>query len=188
MGKRLSKIYTRTGDDGTTGLGVKGRVKKDSARIEAIGTVDELNSMIGLLIAHGVPELIGNILTEVQHRLFDLGGELSMPEHLFIRSEQTTWLEKALDKLNKDLPSLEDFILPGGGKAASICHVARTICRRAERSLVSLAGEEEVGEDCRAYVNRLSDLLFVMARILARHENGSEVLWQHSRQPPDLED
>ncbi|MCB1757580.1 MAG: cob(I)yrinic acid a,c-diamide adenosyltransferase [Gammaproteobacteria bacterium] len=187
MGKRLSKIYTRTGDDGTTGLGVKGRVAKDSARIEAIGTVDELNSMIGLLIAQGVPELIGRILNEVQHRLFDLGGELCMPGHQFIQQEQIDWLEKALDKLNEDHPALEDFILPGGGKAAAICHVARTVCRRAERSVVTLARDEDVEAGCRGYLNRLSDLLFVMARVLARHERGSEVLWQHIREPVNLD-
>lgn len=186
MGKRLSKIYTRTGDDGTTGLGTKGRVNKDSERITAIGTVDELNSMIGLLIAEGVPDLIENILGEVQHRLFDLGGELCMPGHKFIQAEQVEWLEKALDKLNEDLPALEDFILPGGGKAAAVCHVARTICRRAERCVVSLSREEEVEADARGYLNRLSDLLFVMARVIARKDNGSEVLWQHQREPVDL--
>lgn len=186
MGKRLSKIYTRTGDDGTTGLGVKGRVAKDSARITAIGTVDELNSTIGLLIAEGTPELIGKILHEVQHRLFDLGGELCMPGEKFIQKEYIEWLEKALDKLNEDLPALEDFILPGGGKAAAVCHVARTVCRRAERSVVTLASEEEVEAECRGYLNRLSDLLFVMARILAREANGSEVLWQHQREPVEL--
>ncbi len=186
MGKRLSKIYTRTGDDGTTGLGVKGRVGKDSARIDAIGTVDELNSFIGLLIAQGVPELIGKILNEVQHRLFDLGGELCMPGQQFIQQEQIDWLEKALDKLNRDLPALQDFILPGGGKAAAICHIARTVCRRAERCLVALAREEEVQAESQAYLNRLSDLLFVAARILARHERGSEVLWQHQRDAVDL--
>lgn len=186
MGKRLSKIYTRTGDDGTTGLGVKGRVAKDSARITAIGSVDELNSYIGLLIAEGGPELIGKILHEVQHRLFDLGGELCMPGEKFVHKEQIEWLEKALDKLNEDLPPLEDFILPGGGKAASVCHVARTVCRRAERSVVTLASEEEVEAECRGYLNRLSDLLFVMARILAREANGTEVLWQHQREPIEL--
>lgn len=186
MGKRLSKIYTRTGDDGTTGLGVKGRVAKDSARIIAIGSVDELNSYIGLLIAEGGPELIGKILHEVQHRLFDLGGELCMPGEKFVHKEQIEWLEKALDKLNEDLPPLEDFILPGGGKAASVCHVARTVCRRAERSVVTLASEEEVEAECRGYLNRLSDLLFVMARILAREANGTEVLWQHQREPIEL--
>jgi cob(I)alamin adenosyltransferase len=187
MGKRLSKIYTRTGDDGTTGLGVKGRVEKDGARIEAIGTVDELNSQIGLLVAQGVPELPGLLLHEIQHRLFDLGGELCMPGHVFIAAEQVVWLEKALDKLNEDLPALEDFILPGGGKAAAICHVARTVCRRAERRVVTLARDEEVGEHARAYLNRLSDLLFVLARVLARHERGSEVLWQAQREPVDLD-
>ncbi|HBR98596.1 MAG TPA: cob(I)yrinic acid a,c-diamide adenosyltransferase [Gammaproteobacteria bacterium] len=187
MAKRLSKIYTRTGDDGTTGLGVKGRIGKDSARINAIGTVDELNSHIGVLIAEGVPELIEKILNEVQHRLFDLGGELCMPGHQFIQAEQVAWLEKALDKLNEDLPALEDFILPGGGKAAALCHVARTVCRRAERAVVTLAREEEVEAEARGYLNRLSDLLFVMARVLARRDAGSEVLWQTQREPVDLD-
>lgn len=188
MGKRLSKIYTRTGDDGTTGLGVKGRVAKDSARITAIGTVDELNSFIGLLIAEGTPELIGKILHEVQHRLFDLGGELCMPGEKFVHKEQIQWLEKALDKLNEDLPPLEDFILPGGGKAAAVCHVARTVCRRAERCVVTLASasQDTVEPECQGYLNRLSDLLFVMARILAREANGREVLWQHQREPVEL--
>ncbi len=186
MGKRLSKIYTRTGDDGTTGLAVKGRVAKDSARITAIGTVDELNSQIGLLIAEGVPELIGKILHEVQHRLFDLGGELCMPGEKFVHKEQIDWLEKALDKLNEDLPALEDFILPGGGKAAAVCHIARTVCRRAERCVVTLSTEDKVEAECRGYLNRLSDLLFVMARILAREANGTEVLWQHQREPVEL--
>jgi cob(I)alamin adenosyltransferase len=187
MGKRLSKIYTRTGDDGTTGLGVKGRVAKDGTRITAIGTVDELNSIVGLLIAEQVPELIGKILNEVQHRLFDLGGELCMPGHKFIEQAQVDWLEHALDKLNEDLPALQDFILPGGTKAAAVCHVARTVCRRAERSLVSLSHDDEQLElECRAYLNRLSDLLFVMARVLARQQGGSEVLWQHQREAVDL--
>ncbi|MCB1858093.1 MAG: cob(I)yrinic acid a,c-diamide adenosyltransferase [Gammaproteobacteria bacterium] len=183
MGYRLSKIYTRTGDKGTTGLGNGQRVDKDSDRIEAIGTIDELNSLVGILIAQGVPEDIETILTEVQHRLFDLGGELSIPSLEVTTSQAVLELEHQLDRLNEDLPPLKEFILPGGSLAATHCHHARTVCRRAERRVLHLARQEgePVGENTLKYLNRLSDLLFVMARVLARVNGGSEVFWSKQR-------
>jgi len=180
MGYRLSKIYTRTGDNGTTGLGDGRRVDKDSARIEAIGTVDELNCLIGILIAQGTPQTVSETLTGVQHRLFDLGGELSIPTMQVIQAEAVDQLEEALDQLNTDLPPLKEFILPGGTLPAAHCHHARTVCRRAERRLTYLARQagEEVSADALKYLNRLSDLLFVMGRVLAREDGGSEVFWR----------
>jgi cob(I)alamin adenosyltransferase len=182
MGNRLSKIYTRTGDDGTTGLGDGSRVAKDDARVEAYGTVDELNCAIGMILS--VPELpqaVAAQLTEVQHDLFDLGGELCIPGSRAIKPEQVTHLEESLDAFNEDLPPLKEFILPGGGPAAAACHLARTIARRAERRAWTLAKKETVSADLTNYLNRLSDLLFVIARVLARHERGNEVLWRHDR-------
>ncbi len=181
MGKRLSKIYTRTGDAGTTGLGDGSRVDKDSARVEAYGTVDELNSLLGVLRAHDLPGEIDGPLLDVQHDLFDLGGELCIPGHTLVRAERVTELERVLDGLNAGLPALEEFILPGGSEAAALCHLARTVCRRAERGVVTLSRTETVSEPALAYLNRLSDLLFVMARVLARHAGGSEVLWSRER-------
>ncbi|HKT71257.1 MAG TPA: cob(I)yrinic acid a,c-diamide adenosyltransferase [Steroidobacteraceae bacterium] len=182
MGNRLSKIYTRTGDDGTTGLGDGTRVRKDSERVEAYGTVDELNSTIGVLLAvTGLPQAITDCLVEVQHELFDLGGELCIPGHRAIRAEHATRLEEALDALNDTLPPLKEFILPGGGPAAAACHLSRTVARRAERRVLTLSRVETVSPDALMYLNRLSDLLFVMARVLARHEQGTEVLWRHDR-------
>ena len=182
MGKRLSKIYTRTGDDGTTGLGDGSRVAKDSLRVDAFGTVDEANSAIGVVLAaDSVPQQIRGILTEVQHDLFELGGELCIPGHSAITGEFTGRLESELDDLNKDLPALKEFILPGGGKAAAACHQARTIVRRAERLTTALATAETVRPDVLKYLNRLSDLLFVIARVLARAESGEEVLWNRER-------
>ena len=182
MGNRLSKIYTRTGDDGTTGLGDGSRVPKDSARVEAYGTVDELNSTLGVLLAvPDLPAAIGACLTEMQHELFDLGGELCIPGHQAIRPEHVTRLEQALDGFNENLPPLKEFILPGGGPAAAACHVARTVARRAERRACTLARTEPVSPEVLRYLNRVSDLLFVMARVLARHERGTEVLWRHQR-------
>ena len=181
MGHRLSKIYTRTGDDGTTGLAGGERIAKDSKRVEAIGTVDELNCQIGVVLANRVPESISVILTRVQHELFDLGGELAMPEHAVIIADHVADLEANLDALNFELPPLKEFILPGGSKAAASCHLARAICRRAERRIVTLCAEEPVSEQLPRYLNRLSDLLFVTARLLARANGGSEVLWQHNR-------
>ena len=182
MGNRLSKIYTRTGDDGTTGLGDGSRVPKDSVRVEAYGTVDELNSAIGVLLA--VPELpraVTSCLLEVQHELFDMGGELCIPGHTAISAAQVTRLEQELDAFNDALPALKEFILPGGGPAAAACHLARTIARRAERRVWTLAAAEAVSPEVTNYLNRLSDLLFVIARVLARHERGTEVLWRHER-------
>jgi cob(I)alamin adenosyltransferase len=182
MGNRLSKIYTRTGDDGTTGLGDGSRVPKDSLRVEAYGTVDELNSVIGLLLA--VPQLPAQVsacLTEVQHQLFDMGGELCIPGHKAVEAAHVSQLEKELDGFNDGLPALKEFILPGGGPAAAACHVARSVARRAERRVWSLARAEPVRPEVAQYLNRLSDLLFVIARVLARHERGSEVLWRHQR-------
>jgi cob(I)alamin adenosyltransferase len=185
MGNRLSKIYTRTGDDGTTGLGDGSRVAKDSLRVEAYGTVDELNSALGVLLA--VPKLPPDVtacLIEVQHELFDMGGELCIPGHLAITAEQVLRLERTLDGFNDALPPLKEFILPGGGPASAACHLARTVARRAERRVCTLARSEKVSPEVAKYLNRLSDLLFVIARVLARHERGAEVLWRHDRSKP----
>jgi len=181
MGNRLSKIYTRTGDDGTTGLGDGSRVRKDSLRIEAIGAVDELNSALGVLAAEPLDADIADLLMDIQHRLFDLGGELSVPGFTLIKAEQVTGLERALDAFNDDLPPLKDFILPGGARPASLCHVARAICRRAERRVVRLAEQESVAQPVPHYLNRLSDLLFVLCRVLNRRGGGQDVLWQKAR-------
>jgi cob(I)alamin adenosyltransferase len=179
MANRLSKIYTRTGDQGSTGLGDGSRVPKDSLRVEAYGTVDELNSTIGMILAvPGSPERVRTVLNEIQHDLFDLGGELCIPGHRIMTAAHTTRLESELDAFNDGLPALKEFILPGGGPAAAACHLARTVCRRAERICWSLAHEQTVAPDVLTYLNRLSDLLFVVARVLARHENGGEVLWR----------
>ena len=181
MGNRLSKIYTRTGDDGSTGLGDGSRVAKDSLRVEAYGTVDEANSCIGLVLASDVPDDIRTLLTAVQHQLFDLGGELCIPGHAAIDDEDVARLERHLDRYNDDLPPLKDFILPGGGEAAARCHIARTVVRRAERETVALSRVEAVRPQAIRYLNRLSDLLFVLARVLARASGHGEVLWQHER-------
>jgi cob(I)alamin adenosyltransferase len=182
MGNRLSRIYTRTGDDGTTGLGDGSRVGKDHPRVEAYGSVDEASSAIGMVLAvPGIPPAVVDCLVEVQHELFDLGGELCIPGHRAITDAHVTRLEQALDGFNEPLPPLKDFILPGGGTAAAACHLARTITRRAERRAWALARSETVAPQVTKYLNRLSDLLFVVARVLARHETGSEVLWRHQR-------
>ena len=182
MGHRLSKIVTRTGDAGTTGLGDGSRVAKDSARIDAIGAVDELNSTLGLLLAEPLPDVIAACLTEVQHDLFDVGGELSIPGYAAVKDVQVLKLEDAVERLNANLPPLKEFILPGGTRAASLAHLARTVCRRAERSLVHLGASSAVRDPVRKYVNRLSDLLFVMARVLNRDAGRSDVLWRKDRQ------
>jgi cob(I)alamin adenosyltransferase len=179
MGNRLTKIYTRTGDRGTTGLGDGSRVDKDSLRVEAYGTVDEVNSAIGLVLSSTLPDAVRGCLMRIQHELFDLGGELCMPGHTLIPDAYVTGLEQDLDAFNEDLPALKDFILPGGSESAARCHVARTMARRAERRVISLAHNETVNEASIRYLNRLSDLLFVVARVLARHEGGSEVIWVH---------
>ncbi len=182
MGNRLSKIYTRTGDDGSTGLGDGTRVGKDSARVTAYGTVDEANSAIGVLLAvPSVADDIRALLTTVQHQLFDLGGELCIPGHAAITSDDVEALERQLDHYNDDLPPLKDFILPAGGEAASRCHLARTIVRRAERETVTVARHDAVRPEAIRYLNRLSDLLFVLARVLARADGQGEVLWKHER-------
>jgi cob(I)alamin adenosyltransferase len=179
MGHRLSKIYTRTGDDGTTGLGDGQRVRKDHARVEAYGTVDEANSAIGMILAvPGLPAAVARCLTEIQHDLFDLGGELCIPGTTVIQPERIVQLERVLDDFNEPLPALKDFILPGGGPAAAACHLSRTVVRRAERRVWTLAEVEAVNLEVPRYLNRLSDLLFVIARVLARHEHGGEVLWR----------
>lgn len=181
MGNRLSKIYTRTGDDGTTGLGDGSRVAKDSARVAAYGTVDELNSAIGMVLTNEIPATVNELLIQVQHDLFDLGGELCIPGMEMVHAQDIDRLEHALDALNEDLPALKEFILPGGGIAAAHCHLARTICRRAERAVVTLAHREAVRAEAIGYLNRLSDLLFVIARVLARASGHGDVLWQHER-------
>jgi cob(I)alamin adenosyltransferase len=182
MGNRLSKIYTRTGDDGTTGLGDGARVPKESLRVEAYGTVDEANSAIGVVLGHEtLPPQMRSCLIEVQHDLFDLGGELCIPGHRIITEAHTERLERTLDGFNEDLPPLKEFILPGGGPAAAACHLARAICRRAERRCWSLARSESVAPELTRYLNRLSDLLFVLARVLARQSPDGEVVWRRSK-------
>lgn len=184
MGNRLTKLYTKTGDDGTTGLGDGSRTTKDSARIEAVGTIDELNSWIGLLLAElPVDEQLIEPLTDIQHRLFDLGGELAVPGFQLIQAEMVSDLEALCDQLNEELPPLKEFILPGGSKSAGLCHMARAVARRAERIIVTLSKEETVGDDLKRYINRLSDVLFVMARQLARRDGGQEVFWKSKRTP-----
>jgi cob(I)alamin adenosyltransferase len=178
MGHRLTKIYTRTGDTGETGLGDGSRVPKDSQRVHALGEVDELNSAIGLLLAEELPAGVRAALAGIQHDLFDLGGEVCIPGHASMSERQVSRLEALLDDYNRDLPPLKEFILPGGTRAASLAHLARTVCRRAERALVALARAEPVGTTARKYLNRLSDLLFVLGRVLNRAGGGSDVLWQ----------
>lgn len=181
MGNRLSKIYTRTGDDGSTGLGDGNRVGKDSARVDAYGTVDEANSCIGLILASELPTDIRDQLVAIQHQMFDLGGELCIPGHAAIFDADIDRLEQWLDAHNDGLPALKDFILPGGGEAAARCHIARTVVRRAERETVALSRLEAVRPEAVRYLNRLSDLLFVLARVLARASGHGEVVWNHER-------
>jgi cob(I)alamin adenosyltransferase len=181
MGHRLSRIVTRTGDAGTTGLGDGSRVPKDSARIGAIGTVDELNSSIGVVLAETLPDPVRSLLTDVQHDLFDLGGELSIPGHAAVTNAHVERIEAAVERCNADLPMLKEFILPGGTRAAALAHMARTVCRRAERSLVALAAQDTVSMPSRIYLNRLSDLLFVLARVLNQAGGVTDVLWQKDR-------
>ena len=181
MGNRLSKIYTKTGDDGTTGLGDGSRVAKDSARVGAYGAVDEANSCIGLVLASEIPDDVRSLLVSVQHQMFDLGGELCIPGHAAIFDADIERLEQHLDAFNEPLPALKDFILPGGGEAAARCHIARTVVRRAERDTVTLSRHDAVRPEAIRYLNRLSDLLFVLARVLARASGHGEVLWNHDR-------
>ena len=181
MGHRLSKIYTRKGDDGTTGMADGLRVPKDSLRMHAIGDVDELNSMLGLVIKKTqLSEIKENIIT-IQHDLFNLGGQLAMPDYDMMQQSRTDWLEKTLDQMNEKLPPLKEFILPGGSEAAGLCHMARAICRRTERSLVALNCEEAIKTEMKSYINRLSDWLFVASRILNKAEGEAEIYWQSDR-------
>ncbi|MCP4001629.1 MAG: cob(I)yrinic acid a,c-diamide adenosyltransferase [Gammaproteobacteria bacterium] len=181
MGNRLSKIYTRTGDDGTTGLGNGKRVRKDDLRVEAYGTVDELNSAIGILAASDLPTEFSALIAGIQQRLFDLGGELSIPDTTTLSDAAIQELEHTIDSLNQGLPPLKDFILPGGTITAAACHMARAICRRSERKLITLAATEYVNDKSICYLNRLSDLLFVLSRTLNKRDDEPEVLWQGGR-------
>ena len=181
MGHRLSKIVTRTGDAGTTGLGDGSRVAKDSARIAAIGEVDELNSTLGLLLTEPLPAAIAACLTSAQHDLFDLGGELSVPGYSAVTDAHVQRVEDAVEDFNADLAPLKEFILPGGTRAAALAHVARTVCRRAERAIVRLAATDPVSDAARRYLNRLSDLLFVLARALNHVAGRPDVLWKRDR-------
>ena len=181
MGKRLTQIATRTGDDGTTGLGDGTRTDKDALRVHAMGDVDELNSVLGLLVCHDVPDDVRAALSDIQHDLFDVGGELSIPGYTMVTEAQVAALDDWLATYNAQLPRLEEFILPGGSHAAAIAHIARTVARRAERSVVALGRAEPVRVELRHYLNRLSDLLFVLARVLNRHAGGSDVQWQKNK-------
>ena len=181
MAHRLTRIYTRTGDGGSTGLADGSRVPKDSPLIEAIGAVDELNCALGVLLAETLPDEIHTCLTDVQHDLFDLGGELSRPGHAIMTDAYVSRLEHALDGFNRNLPPLRDFILPGGSRAAALAHLARTVCRRAERRLVTLARKKSAPPSAVRYLNRLSDLLFVLARVLNRTAGRGDVLWQQGK-------
>jgi cob(I)alamin adenosyltransferase len=179
MGNRLSKIYTRTGDDGTTGLGDGSRIAKNAMRMQVIGTIDELNCLLGMLRCELPADDPYHVhIVAIQHDLFDLGGELSIPGYQMLTGQRIDWLEQQLDEINQDLPPLKNFILPGGNTAGSACHLARAVCRRAERDMVALKQSDDINEAGNRYLNRLSDLLFVMARALARRNGGQEVLWQ----------
>jgi cob(I)alamin adenosyltransferase len=182
MGNRLSKIATRTGDGGTTGLGDGTRVDKDGLRVHAMGDVDELNSQIGVLLCEDLPAAMKQQLISIQHDLFDMGGEICIPGYTLIQDAQVARLDELLALYNADLPPLQDFILPGGSRAAAIAHVCRTVCRRAERALVSLGKAEQINPQPRQYMNRLSDLLFVLSRVLNRYAGGSDVQWEKDRQ------
>ena len=185
MGKRLTQIATRTGDAGTTGLGDNSRVSKNSLRVHAMGDVDELNSHIGVLLCEDMPDSIRTVLVEIQHQLFNLGGELSIPGYELLKADAVLALDEALETYHGQLPKLEEFILPAGTRAASLAHVCRTVARRAERALVALGNEEALKETPRQYLNRLSDLMFVLARALNRHRTdgsvGDDVYWKSER-------
>jgi len=183
LANRLSKIYTRTGDAGTTGLGDGTRVAKDSMRIVAMGDVDELNSILGILQTMPLGANIHEVLQAVQHDLFDMGGEICMPGYAMIKAERVTALEAQLDAWNDTLPPLKEFILPGGDLASAYCHLARTVCRRAERSMTTLNSHEKLTEISLQYINRLSDLLFVLCRILNKEAGVADVLWQNTHKP-----
>ena len=181
MGKRLTQIATRTGDDGTTGLGDNTRVSKDHLRVHAMGEVDELNSHIGLLLCEDLPAGAADLLVEIQHQLFNLGGELSIPGYELLKAEAVAALDAALAEHNAQLPKLQEFILPAGSRAASQAHVCRTVARRAERALVALGAAEAIKDSPRQYLNRLSDLLFVLSRVLNRMNGGDDVYWKSER-------
>ncbi len=181
MAHRLSKITTRTGDAGDTGLGDGSRVSKDHPRVRALGELDELNSAIGLLLAEELPAEVSELLREVQHDLFDLGGELSIPGHIMLGDAQIARLDAAIEAWNSELPALKEFILPGGTRAAALAHLVRTVCRRAERSVVALGQREKVSNAARHYLNRLSDVLFIAGRRLNRHAGRGDVQWRHER-------
>ena len=185
MGQRLTQIATRTGDNGTTGLGDNSRVSKNSLRVHAMGEVDELNSHIGVLLCEAMPESVRSVLVEVQHQLFNLGGELSIPGFELLKPEAVLALDQALAQHNEHLPKLQEFILPAGNRAASLAHVCRTVARRAERAVVALGNEEALKEAPRQYLNRLSDLMFVLARVLNRYRTdgtvGDDVYWKSER-------
>jgi len=181
MGNRLSKIVTRTGDAGTTGLGDGTRVSKDSLRIAVIGEIDELNSSVGVLLAEALPDPIRGALLTIQNDLFDLGGEICIPGSSVIAEMHVTRLETQIARINSELSPLKEFILPGGTRAAALSHLARTVCRRTERQIVHLGNIESVGDFAKKYVNRLSDLLFVLGRALNKSEGRGDVLWAHVR-------
>lgn len=181
MGNRLSQIATRTGDNGTTGLGDNQRVSKNSLRVHAMGDVDELNSHIGVLLCEEMPADVRELLVEIQHQLFNLGGELSIPGFELLKPEAVLALDEALATHNEQLPRLQEFILPAGTRAAALAHVCRTVARRAERALVALGNEEAIKEAPRQYLNRLSDLMFVLARVLNRMNGGDDVYWKSER-------
>lgn len=183
MANRLSKITTRTGDDGTTGLGDGSRIHKSALRVMVLGDIDELNSTLGVLLAESLPASARTRLTRIQNQLFDLGGEVCIPGYRVITEAQVIYLDDAIRQLNDILPPLKEFILPGGSRAAAICHVARTIARRAERSLAALAVDEKMSESALHYLNRLSDFLFVQARTLNREAGIADVLWQREPEP-----
>ncbi len=185
MGNRLTQIATRTGDNGTTGLGDNTRVSKDSLRVHAMGDVDELNSNIGVLLCEELPPAVRDLLVEVQHQLFNLGGELSIPGFELLKADALLVLDEALAEHNANLPRLQEFILPAGNRAASLAHVCRTVARRAERAVVSLGAAEDVKETPRQYLNRLSDLMFVLARVLNRMNGGDDVYWKSERMARD---
>ena len=181
MANRLSQIATRTGDNGTTGLGDNTRVSKDSLRVHAMGDVDELNSNIGVLLCEEIPEGVRGLLVEVQHQLFNLGGELSIPGYELLKPEAVALLDSALAEHNAQQPRLAEFILPAGSRAASLAHVCRTVTRRAERAVVGLGQAEPLKDAPRQYLNRLSDLLFVLSRVLNRMNGGDDVYWKSDR-------
>ena len=181
MGNRLTQIATRTGDDGTTGLGDNTRVSKNSLRVHAMGDVDELNSHIGVLLCEPMPDEVRALLVEVQHQLFNLGGELSIPGFELLKPEAVIVLDEALAHHNAALPRLQEFILPAGSRAAALAHVCRTVARRAERAVVALGAQDALKDTPRQYLNRLSDLMFVLARVLNRMNGGDDVYWKSER-------